>query len=135
MMVNLLLAMLLIFTFAGCATTAKSTTSVEQLEMRVSDLEKKLQQKDQEVNNFSGKEEDAQKSDRVSVARKADLSNATKKDIQTALKNAGYYNGPVDGKFGHLTTVAIKEFQKANGLKEDGVVGQQTWVKLSEHLQ
>ena len=135
MVINLLLGMLLAFTFVGCATTAKSAITVDQLEMRVSDLEKRLQQKDQGANNFSDKAEDAQKSDRVNTSRKADLSKATKKDIQTALKNAGYYNGPVDGKFGHLTTVAVKEFQKANGLKEDGVVGEQTWVRLSEHLQ
>ena len=55
--------------------------------------------------------------------------------IQAALKNAGYYQGAVDGKFGQMTATAIKEFQKANGLKADGVIGEQTWIKLSEYLQ
>jgi len=52
------------------------------------------------------------------------------KKIQVALKKAGYYNGTVDGKPGAATIQAIKSFQKANGLKADGVVGALTWEKL-----
>lgn len=55
-------------------------------------------------------------------------------DIQTALKNAGYYNGTIDGKVGPMTKEAIEEFQKANGLEADGKVGPKTWVLLSTHL-
>jgi len=58
----------------------------------------------------------------------------TAKEIQEALKNAGYYSGLVDGKSGPLTKKAVEEFQKANGLKVDGKVGQNTWVLLSKHL-
>lgn len=35
-----------------------------------------------------------------------------------------------DGIFGELTEEAVKEFQKANGLKVDGIVGEQTWAKI-----
>lgn len=35
-----------------------------------------------------------------------------------------------DGKFGSLTEEAVKAFQKANGLKPDGIVGEKTWEKL-----
>ncbi len=55
-------------------------------------------------------------------------------DIQTALQNAGYYKGVVDGKSGPLTKKAIIEFQKANGLEPDGKVGSKTWVALSTYL-
>lgn len=55
-------------------------------------------------------------------------------EIQTALKNAGYYSGAVDGKAGPKTKKAVEEFQKANGLKADGKVGPKTWGLLSKHL-
>lgn len=59
---------------------------------------------------------------------------APAKDIQTALKNAGYDPGKIDGKIGPETTSAIKAFQKYNGLKDDGIVGQKTWNLLSKYL-
>lgn len=36
-----------------------------------------------------------------------------------------------DGKFGVLTEKAVKAFQKANGLKADGIVGEKTWEALA----
>lgn len=58
----------------------------------------------------------------------------TVNEIQTALKNAGYYSGNVDGKAGPVTKKAVEEFQKANGLNADGKVGPKTWVLLGKHL-
>ena len=55
--------------------------------------------------------------------------------LQTALKNAGYYNGGVDGKVGPGTTDAIRRFQADNGLKADGVCGRQTWSKLKSFTE
>jgi len=55
-------------------------------------------------------------------------------EIQTALQNAGYYTGAIDGKVGPKTKKAIEEFQKANGLMADGKVGRKTWALLSKHL-
>lgn len=55
-------------------------------------------------------------------------------DIQMALRRAGYYDGPIDGKVGRKTTKAIKEFQRAHGLKADGKVGPKTWAALSQYL-
>lgn len=58
----------------------------------------------------------------------------TTQEIQTALKNANFYAGAIDGKKGPLTTKAIEDFQKANGLKVDGKVGPKTWEVLKTYL-
>ncbi len=55
-------------------------------------------------------------------------------EIQTALKNAGYYAGSIDGKIGPKSKTAIEEFQKASGLAVDGKVGPKTWQALSRYL-
>ncbi len=51
----------------------------------------------------------------------------TSKQIQQALKNAGLYDGKVDGNVGPKTKKAIEAFQTQNGLKADGKVGRKTW--------
>jgi peptidoglycan hydrolase-like protein with peptidoglycan-binding domain len=56
------------------------------------------------------------------------------KEIQIALKNAGFYAGAIDGKIGPKTKEAIREFQKAKGLRADGKVGSKTWAELQKHL-
>ena len=50
--------------------------------------------------------------------------------IQTKLKNWGYYQGNVDGLFGEGTKNAVILFQKKNGLTADGVVGNATLAAL-----
>jgi len=37
----------------------------------------------------------------------------------------------VDGKFGEGTELAVKKWQKKNGLVQDGVVGPDTWAKMT----
>ncbi|MCX5681997.1 MAG: peptidoglycan-binding domain-containing protein [Candidatus Omnitrophica bacterium] len=54
--------------------------------------------------------------------------------IQQALKNAGLYNGPVDGVLGKKSKAAIMAFQEKNGLTADGKVGKKTWAKLEPYL-
>ena len=46
--------------------------------------------------------------------------------IQTKLKRWGYYKGNIDGIYGSQTLAAIKYFQRTNGLKVDGIAGEQT---------
>ena len=55
------------------------------------------------------------------------------REVQQALKNAGFYQGNVDGRSGPMTKEAIKEFQRVHGLTDDGVVGRQTWAKLKAY--
>ena len=54
--------------------------------------------------------------------------------IQTALKNAGFYHGNIDGKIGPASKRAVEEFQKQHNLKVDGKVGPQTWGALEPYL-
>ncbi len=58
----------------------------------------------------------------------------TVNEIQTALQNAGFYSGAVDGKLGPNTKKAITEFQKSQGLVADGKVGPKTWDVLNKYL-
>ena len=46
--------------------------------------------------------------------------------LQTKLKSLGYYTGSVDGSYGTGTQDAVKDFQKANGIKADGKAGATT---------
>ena len=55
--------------------------------------------------------------------------------VQTALKNAGFYDGTVDGKLGQRSKKAVIDFQQAHDLKADGVIGAKTWSELKKYLQ
>jgi peptidoglycan hydrolase-like protein with peptidoglycan-binding domain len=59
----------------------------------------------------------------------------TTKEIQKALKYAGFDPGAIDGKMGPKTKQAIKEFQRLKGLKVDGLVGPKTWAELGKYLR
>lgn len=50
----------------------------------------------------------------------------TTKQKQRQLKFMGYYCSDIDGKWGTLSKVATKAFQKDNGLGDDGVFGSKT---------
>jgi peptidoglycan hydrolase-like protein with peptidoglycan-binding domain len=52
------------------------------------------------------------------------------KAAQQALKDKGSDPGPVDGRMGPKTKAALKEFQKAQGLKETGRLDRETKAKL-----
>lgn len=53
-------------------------------------------------------------------------------EAQTLLANLGYNLGSagIDGDFGRMTEAAVKSFQKAHGLTQDGVIGPMTWDAL-----
>ena len=52
--------------------------------------------------------------------------------LQTLLIARGYSCGETraDSDFGRATKAAVLNFQQANGLEVDGIVGPMTWAKL-----
>lgn len=50
--------------------------------------------------------------------------------LQERLKELGYFTLEPDGNFGTDTKAAVKAFQKANGLKSDGIAGTKTLTAL-----
>ena len=52
------------------------------------------------------------------------------KEVQRRLKSWGYYKGEIDGIYGSKTVEAVKNFQRKNGLKADGVAGRATFAAL-----
>jgi len=126
-----------IFVLSGCATMNKNDTLLNQgLRNKISALETQLKEKDDEINSL--KEISIKKSEdfNANVSNVGEANQqADSKQIQTALKNAGYYEGVVDGKMGKKTRKAVREFQKANNLHADGRVGKNTWMVLKDYLE
>jgi peptidoglycan hydrolase-like protein with peptidoglycan-binding domain len=50
--------------------------------------------------------------------------------VKTLQAKLGFSGKDVDGDFGRKTEAKVKEFQKANGLTADGIVGAKTWKAL-----
>lgn len=50
--------------------------------------------------------------------------------LQELLEWRGFSPGAIDGDFGEKTEGAVKSFQSANGLNDDGIVGELTWEAL-----
>ncbi len=136
----LLLAVPAVWLFAGCASDPNlpsMDTRIANLESKVGILEKKLEAgeippgraeappptiiPEDDVRDVPGRVDD-------------DSRPLTKKEIQISLRNAGFYRGPVDGVFGSATRKAIREFQRANDLKPDGIVGARTKKLMLRYL-
>ncbi|NEO31909.1 MAG: peptidoglycan-binding protein [Symploca sp. SIO3C6] len=57
------------------------------------------------------------------------------KELQGLLIKQGYLQpGDDDGDFGAKTKTAVIEFQKAQGLTQDGEVGPLTWTKINQSI-
>ena len=147
------LAMLL----TGCVTT-QNKSGVDQLQIRVVDLEKKVEERDSEIVDLKYQIKDlssnTQRQPSISVedeapVRKSSSSSADQaassdkiikvsasiSDVQKALKNAGFYKGSIDGKIGQQTKKSIESFQRQHNLTADGVIGRRTWEELKVYLQ
>lgn len=130
---RIILFVLAVVFFAGCATTQKSSGQTQQLQSRISYLEAELQRKDQEISLLEreGKDRNTFSEDRDYSSSSG--SEMSVKQIQRALKNAKFYKGSIDGKMGSQTKTAIAAFQKAHGLKADGVAGKKTQAELRKY--
>ena len=66
----------------------------------------------------------------VSAISKMGATGSEVSEIQSRLKEWGYYDGKIDGIFGTATKNAVIKFQKANGLVADGIVGNKTLAAM-----
>lgn len=139
MPIRLIATALLAIFISGCATTGENVNiQLQQLQSRINYLETELKRKEQEINTLEDRLERAQETPRVSLPpykEEGPPVRLSARQIQTALKNAGFYKGAVDGKTGVRTKEAIKAFQKSRGLKADGVVGKKTSLELQRYLK
>jgi peptidoglycan hydrolase-like protein with peptidoglycan-binding domain len=135
---------LLVFliSLGGCATGRKQKElEVQGLRNQISVLQAEIQSKDEEISSLRDalsrtveeKEELAKVISKKKVVGEV-KSRPNTKQIQTALMNAGYNPGAIDGRMGKQTREAIRAFQKANNLAVDGKVGKETWELLKEYL-
>ena len=53
-------------------------------------------------------------------------------ELQTRLKELGFYSGPINGSFGVLTETALKKFQKSKKLTQTGALGPGTRNALNK---
>ncbi|MDD5347220.1 MAG: peptidoglycan-binding domain-containing protein [Candidatus Omnitrophica bacterium] len=134
------IGLIVVFLAGGCATTRGKGLSQENesLKMQVQNLEKTVEQKDAEIDSLrrSLSQTTEEKYTAAKMARaEAATEVPTIRQIQTALRNAGFDPGSIDGKMGRMTRSAVRDFQKANGLSVDGKVGKKTWAVLSLYLE
>ncbi|MCX5699973.1 MAG: peptidoglycan-binding domain-containing protein [Candidatus Omnitrophica bacterium] len=133
-----LILVVFVASLSGCATFGKKKDlDAQGLKNQVSLLEAQIQSKDQEISAL--KEELSKATEKTeSVAKESAVESrhiGNVKQIQTALKNAGFDPGNIDGRMGKQTRDAIKAFQKAHNLKTNGKVNKSTWKALSQYLQ
>ncbi len=131
-----------LISLGGCATARKGNgLEVQGLKNQITVLETQLQTKEDEINSL--KESIAQQQEKGATVEKQAgkkkligevKSRPSTKQIQIALKNAGFDPGSTDGIMGKKTVEAIKAFQKAHNLTADGKVGKSTWDLLKENL-
>ncbi len=127
---------------SGCATTNnKVSQENDNLKIQIQNLQTQLQQKETEADSLrqalSSTTEEKYAAAKLSrpQGQEAAIDHPKVKDVQIALKNAGFDPGTPDGRMGKKTRQMIKDFQKANGLDADGKVGKKTWAVLSPYLE
>ncbi len=124
---------ILILSLSGCATCSKQNDlELQGLRNQVAVLEAQVSGRDSEI---AALRESLRQAEEQGVAAGEVKSKPTAKQIQTALNNAGFNPGPIDGKIGRQTKEAIKKFQEANSLKADGKAGKETWAVLRQYLE
>jgi len=131
----------LVLSLTSCTTVRKKNLEQQGLKNQIQALEAQLQERDQQVANLKDSlaKEMQEKEDLSKKTSQAKFIGEVKsrpnaRQIQVALKNAGYDPGKIDGKMGKKTREAIKAFQKAKGLKADAKVGKLTWQLLRDYL-
>lgn len=138
MVIRLVLVLMLVLVLTSCVKKTE-----DQMYGESGSPEQNVQVTTEQITNqipavkdteaVQGEESQLTESEGVDSAS-ADFQKPSIKDIQQALKNAGLYDGEIDGVSGPKTKKAIETFQSQNDLTADGKVGPKTWEKLIQHL-
>ena len=158
MFLRLIIGAVLVGSLSGCATTQKPA-AVNQLKIRVAQVENRVDEREQDitelkyaveelvtsVEKLAGSVGSVNRSSKPVPVSSTKASESgyqqilrvpvTPREVQTALKNSGYYNGSIDGELGSGSQRAIKAFQKDHDLESDGIVGRKTWAALKNYLE
>jgi len=159
--VRLMVVLLAALAVGGCVTTQSKVSPVNELQGQVTELSSRVEAQEKEIvdlkynlkemaDKAETKEWDTAQEKSAAVAKSSTTAvikissdkdsngiikvGASAEQVQKALKNAGVYEGAVDGKIGSKTKVAIAEFQKQHNLRADGVIGQKTWNEMKQYL-
>ena len=131
-------SLFMIMFISGCVSLPQNQRYSE-LEERIVNMEERMDKMEEKCKKMEDMSVTA--TNKVPLKKKIDKIEPSKQfikfpsneDIQVALKNAGFYDGEIDGQIGSKTRNAIKEFQKQNDLEVDGVVGRNTWDVLGKY--
>ena len=158
MFLRLIIGAILLGSLSGCVTTQRPTT-VNQLQIRMAQVENRQDEREQDITELKYAVEElvtsveklADSAETVKISSNPEPVSSTKtskfvsqkvlrvpvtpQEVQTALKNSGYYDGAIDGKLGSGSQRAIKAFQKDHDLQSDGIVGRKTWAALMSYLE
>lgn len=161
MSVRLMIVLVATLAVGGCATTQTKVSLVNELQGQVSELSTRVEAQEKEIvdlkyslkemgDKVEAKEWENAEEKSAAIAKTSSTAvvkvstnkesssvikvNATAEQVQKALKNAGVYDGVVDGKIGSKTKASIAEFQKQHNLRADGVIGQKTWNEMKQYL-
>lgn len=126
--------------FTGCAPKKKTSRQITSLESQVNLLTSEIERIDRDLQETRGAVQGTGAAESYGAAASGPVYRTPSGfelpsiNIQRALKNAGYYQGNMDGKIGSGTKDALRAFQRDNGLEADGVCGRNTWNKLKVYL-
>ena len=139
---------------AGCATNiGPRAQESEAFKSQIAALEGKVGELNQKVDEISQRQGTLESQVQTSQAAALDVpspgatapsraagsyskaASLSDRQVQRALKTAGFYAGPVDGKLGPQTKEAVRKFQRSNSLTPDGQVGARTSTALAKFLE
>jgi len=156
MILRFMIGIALISFSAGCTTTHQPT-DVGRLKIRLAQVEGQLDDQNQEIEDLKSSIDDlsvhvrhislvnkpVSKEKEVKMPSTKQVSKPKRqhilrvavppREVQSALKNAGYYKGTLDGILGAGSKKAIEEFQKDHDLESDGIIGKKTWAELKNY--
>ncbi len=119
--------------YSGAESSKESSEKSSKEESSKDESSKEESSKEESSKEESSKEESSEATLEDTEGLQAGLDNDYSKviEVQEKLAELGYLDDSYDGFFGDATEEAVKAFQKANGIKDNGVVGENTLNALN----